>query len=68
MRRFYADLDNAIEAAHELFTKLEEKQPVYVFKTIYGTFKHKVEYSIRLMSEGVRPDSLAIVKTITKTP
>ena len=64
--RFYAELDNAKEAAHLLFSKLGIKQAVYVFTVTYGEITKHVEYSVRLLSEGVRPDSSAIIYTVTK--
>ncbi|OQY03225.1 MAG: hypothetical protein B6I20_05460 [Bacteroidetes bacterium 4572_117] len=66
VRRFYSTLDNAKNAAHELFSKLGVKQAVYVFKSGYGHMQHRCEYSLRLLSEGVRPDSMAIIYTVTK--
>ncbi len=65
IRRFYNEFDNADEAAHLLFSKLEVKQTVYVLKSTYGHFPNKQEqFRVQLMTEGVRPDSMAIVSTI----
>ena len=65
IRRFFVDYENAEEMAHLLFSTLKTKQPVFVFKTMFGIFETKqAQYSVRLLSEGVRPDSIAIVYSI----
>lgn len=62
IRRFYSNIREAKYAAELLFSNLEVKEPVYIFKMSYGIhgFKRE-EFSLRLASEGARTDSVAIV-------
>ena len=62
VRRFYSDKKKAIEGAQLLYTKLQNKEAVFIFCIMYGIFENKkAEYSVRLYSEGVRTDSKAII-------
>jgi hypothetical protein len=61
VRRFWSDFKKAKEAAKLLFTLLKTKESVFIVSTkfgLYGTLRK--EFSIRLKSEGLRIDSIAI--------
>jgi hypothetical protein len=67
IRRFWADFKKAKQAAQELYNRLEIKETVYIFKTIYGIFENKgIEYSLRLGSEGAQNDSITIIARINE--
>ena len=62
VRRFWTDLAKAKEAAHLLFRTLDKKEPVYIFRSKFGIYETKQEqFALRLESEGIRKDSMAIV-------
>lgn len=53
-RRVFANLDNAIDAAINIYGLLKVKQPVYVWKTRYGDNNESREYTIRYENEIFR--------------
>jgi hypothetical protein len=62
IRRFWSDPDKAFEAAKTLWKSGNHDEDVLIIKTTYGLFGTlRNEYSLRLESEGQRPDSTAIV-------
>jgi len=65
IRRFWSDLDKAKEAAKKLYLIGDDYEDVLILTTSYGLFGTiRNEYSLRLESEGQRPDSGAIVARI----
>jgi hypothetical protein len=65
VRRFWSDLDKAKEAAKSLWKIGDHNEDVLIIEILYGLFgTKKSEYSLRLESEGQRPNSSAIVARI----
>lgn len=65
VKRFWSDFEKAKSMAHILFRTSNVKEPVFITKSVYGIFFSKqTEYRIITLSEGIRPDSIAIAYTI----
>jgi hypothetical protein len=63
--RFFSDFKKALEMAKILYTKLPIKEAVLIVRSTYGNYGTiREEFSLRLQSEGQKPDSIAIVARV----